>query len=219
MNPRPEEYYQTSKMFKIEGYLKIGFIISTLLYLPISYFKIVQLSIAVTASIMGLIRQKGPVKLSKDYLISSILTDFGSSLLYILLIAFLENPSMAFFLPLDVYFAIGASEFITRSKLESLLKFEKVKSIIGVILQTKEDLKKARIYVEVFVFLYLIVLTCLRKIGLLPVLIAFNYLRIRGMSNLGKQVYWTFKVDLETVLVRVPYLAKAFGWFFGVLSG
>ena len=195
------------------------FIISTLIYLPISYFKLVQLSLAVIASIMGLIRQQGQIKLSKDYLIASIMSDFGSSLLYILMVAFLENPSMAFFLPLDVYFAIGACEFITRSKMQSLLRFEKVKRITGIILGTKEDLKKARVYIEVFVFFYLIILTVMRKIGLLPVLVAFNYLRIRGMSNVGKQVYWVLKVDLERVLGRVPFLAKAVGWFFGVLMG
>ena len=219
MNPRTDEFYTTSRLFKLEGFLKIGFILTTFLYIPIAHFKFIQLLTGFAASGLGLFRQQGAIKLSKDYLIATILSDFGSSMLYLLMLVFLESPSIAFFLPLDIYFSIGASEFLTRGKVEFLLKFEKVKSITHVILTTKEELKKARVYVEVFVFVYLLVLTIMRKVSVLPVLVSFNYLRIRGMSVIGKHVYWTFKCDLDKALGRVPILAKVFGWFFGVLMG
>ena len=219
MSARDTDYYKTNTLYKLEGYFKIGFILSTLVYLPFPKFNTFQLFLAIAASILGIRRQFGPVQFNKEYAISVLTSDFGSSILFILLLFFVELPSMVFFLALDLFYIIGAAEFINRAQVGILTRIPKVKEITQAIIGQKEQIKRARVYVEFFLFFYMIVLVFMRKLNLLPILIMFNYLKIRGTGGVPKEVYGKLRTDFETKLGFIPGLGKGLGWFLSILGG
>jgi hypothetical protein len=210
--------YATNKAFKAEGWLKVVFVITTLLYLPIANYKYLQLAIAFGICVLGINRQVQTLTLSKETAAKIFLGEFGNALIYILFLLSVDEPSMAFYLPLDLYFMIGISEFVTRSKPQLLTRFEQVAQASEVIKTHKDLIKVARTFCEVFLFVYVVALVIMGHIGFFSALLAFNYLKIKGVSPIGRWTLLEMQKEIVAKVQRVPMIAKVFGVFFGLLT-
>lgn len=210
--------YATNIPFKVEGWLKVAFVLTTLLYLPIANYKYLQLAIATAICVLGIKRQVQHFTLSKETASKVLLGEFGNSLIYVVFLLSVNEPSMAFFLPLDLYFLIGISEFITRSKPGLLTRFSQVNQASEVIKVHKDLIKVARSYCEVFLFFYCVVLIFMGRINFLSAILAFNYLRLKGASPLGRWTFLEMQREVIGKVQRLPILAKGLGWFFGLMT-
>jgi len=210
--------YATNVPFKVEGWLKVAFLITTLLYLPIAYYKYLQLIIGAAICVLGIRRQIPKFTFSKETAGKVLLGEFGNALIYIVFLLSVNEPSMAFYLPLDLYFLIGISEFVTRCKPALLTRFTQVNQAAEVIKSQKDLIKVARTFCEVFLFFYCVILTVMGKLNFLSAILAFNYLRIKGGSQIGRWTLLEMQREVVGKVQRVPTLAKGLGWFFRMIT-
>jgi hypothetical protein len=197
--------YLTNVPFKIEGWLKIIFIATTLLYLPVRYYNFFQFVLAFVICYCGIRRSIKAFPIALSTLKEIALNEFGICLLYIVLLASVNEPSMVFFLPIDLYFLIGVAEFIIRAKPAFLSKIETVNAGAKIIQTNKNLIKVSRTFCEVFLFFYSILMTILGKMSFLVPLVAFNYIRLKSASPFGR---WAMLEMQKTVVARV----QRFGW-------
>lgn len=210
--------YTKDILFKVEGWMKVIFIVTTLLYLPVPNYKMIQLALATAICVLGVRRQINSFTLSLSTLRDISLNEFGCSMLYVIFLLCVPDPSMAFYFPLVLYFLIGVSEFITRSKPSLLTRFEKVMAVTEVIKSTKDLIKVARAYCEVVLFFYVVVITLMGKMHFLAAIMCFNYLRLKGASKLGRFALLEMKTEVVAKVQGFGILAKVLGAFFNLLT-
>ncbi len=195
--------------------------IASFVYLPHTKWKAIQITLGLFACFLGLNRQIGTPRLTKEYLAKFFQKEFGTTLLYLLTLFMIDKPNFAFMFPVNLYFMIGLSDFILLTKL-SIFNFEKIHSICTTISKNKNDFKRGRVYIEFFLFIYAIIM--MKKIGFIFPLFLFNYLRIRAIMNYhGYQVFKTFQQDIDKKLQnsRIPmssYIMKFNKFFFDFLT-
>ena len=208
--------------FKIENILKLVF--CAISFISLFYSKIILIGLlsGLAACMMGLIRQIGPVKFTKDYLAAFIRNDFGNTLFYIALLFLVQGPNIIFSFPVMLFFAIGLGELALRSDLK-FLKSEWVQAKANVVVAYKNDIKVSRCVVELLLFFYSIILLFMSRIGVMYPIMMFNYLRIRGMAN--QVCNQTFNLVKNKILGKLngfalpgmSILIKVVNFFFGLL--
>ena len=204
----PSQNFTQTWQYKTENILKIIFIITSFIYLPLTYFKIIQISIGILTCIFGIIRQLGPISLTKEYLAKLIARDFTTTMLYLITLFSISKANFAFMLPVNVFFSIGASEFVKRTNI-SFLKHEKILKVADSIVKVKGEFKRGRVYIELFLFFYS--LCMIMKIGFFFPLFLFNYLRLKSQTNaIAYQTFFRFKSDIDGILSynKIPNLVS-----------
>ena len=106
--------------------------------------------------------------------------EFGTTFIYILGLFGLSSSSLVFVLPVDLYFVIGFAQFVVKSQ-PRFLRFSYVQDFSKKIISISNGLKLGRAYVELFVFLYSVIIFF--KIGIMFPALMFSYLRIRGAMD------------------------------------
>lgn len=215
--PKPNKmaFIQTWQ-YKTENILKILFILTSFIYLPLTYFKPIQISIGLLACIFGIIRQLGRIQFNKIYLAKFIARDFTSTMLYLVTLFGISKANFAFMLPVNIFFSIGASEFCLRTDMK-IFRFAKVLKVSESIVRVKNEFKRGRCYVEMFLFFYS--LAMVMKIGFFFPLILFNYLRLKSQTNpVAFQTFFTFRNDINCLLSN-PKIPTSLGVVFKKING
>ena len=180
--PNPPVDFTKQFSFKLENLLKFLFCAFSFISIIPSKITILGQVAGLMACYMGLTRQIGGIRFNKEYLGSFIRNEFGNTIFYIALLFMVDGPKVVFSFPVVLFFVIGLSELALRSDI-SILKSNWVQEKARVVVAYKNDIKVARCIVELLLFFYSIVLVIIGKIGFMFPIMAFNYLRIRGMAN------------------------------------
>jgi len=120
--------------------------------------------------------------LTKDYFLAALSNDFGISVFYMVIIISINVLSSFLWLPINIHFALGASEFLTRTDI-SFLKREFILKYARMIVGLRNDIKKSRHYIEFFMMFYFIFMTLLGYFSLVVLLIYVHYVKFKYKCN------------------------------------
>jgi hypothetical protein len=207
-NPQTNNDFVFGWKYKLENFSKIIFILCSFIYLPLPYFKAFQITSGLLACVMALERQLGSIQFTKEFLAQVLMKDFTSTIFYLLLLSSIDKANFAFMFPVNIFFSIGASEFIIRSNV-NFLKFDKLDAAARNIVRVKNDFKRGRCYVELFLFIYSLLM--IFKVGFFFPLFFFNYLRLKSQTDpISYNTYFTFRNELIANLSN-PKIPSAIG--------
>ena len=184
-------------LYKIEGYLKIFFVLGLLL---LSGFHLKLLICAIC--LMALVRNFGFPKFNKDYFIKLIPSEFFANLLYILSIS-LHSPQngLLFFLPIGIHLSSGIVEFLGRTNPSLLSRNMKINEISNIIKNNRNALIIAKNKVEFCIFIYLLLIWIVGLSSLFQIIIYLQFLNLKYKFNGNMQTaIW----ELRNYLVGNP---------------
>lgn len=170
------------KLYHVEGLLKVVFVLMAFIGQFMDFLGLATLLTAFVICLLGIYRQIGPVKLTKEYAADLMANEFGVTIFFIFSIFTISNRGPFIYLPLILQFAIGIAEFEVRTTY-SFLKIEKLKTFFAAILQMKNEIKVGRAYIELFNVFYFILLVCLGKSTLILILIYGNFIKFKYKLN------------------------------------
>lgn len=145
--------YKNDKLYLIESILK-G------LLFPFSLFMnpLVTKLVVVIASLLAIIRNKGMVKFSKEYLILAVTSEFFHNIIYTVAMPHGRN-SIVFYLPIYLQFFSGLCEFFSSQPilLPALQNNEYFKAAITFAKTNRNYIIIAKNRLEIYLFFYTIV--------------------------------------------------------------
>jgi Transmembrane protein 33/Nucleoporin POM33 len=186
-SPPPRIDYSRSSLYKAEGILKMVFFAASIVGSTLGDVSGIttKSNILILNAILcfaAIKRQLGfPPSpfLNKDYWIRVALNEFTHNLFYTLVLTtFSERITLVFYMPLLLHYLIGIGEFMKLSQI-GIFKHEKIEFFFNVVRQNKGSLKVIRLFVEIVIFVYIIVLLVTGHMSLLAPLLCFNYLQIK----------------------------------------
>ena len=166
--------------------MKLVFCVLAFFQLPIKHYQSIVLILGVVICLMGLFRQKRGVEFTKAYWAHALCTDFGQTILYLIMMFGVDNPLRLFCLPVSLLFALGFAEFLNIEKPYFFLQFDKVKNLFEYLRLNKNDLKKSKLFMEFFLFVYSLFLVFVAGGNLFTPIFLMNFLKIRKMNPLYK---------------------------------
>ena len=183
--------------FNMEGWLKILFILTAFWFGSLANW------IAFTVCILGIIRQCGRPRWSKQYGQKIVSNDFTQNLFYMIPFIFFPGAkTLVYFLPLGIHFWIGACEYIV---MRQAMIYSKVKKYIDTSRQQSAQLKFMKAKVEVFIIIYIIIMVIIGNQSFILVLFYGNFLRIKYMVNLSTQYAFTNVNNwIQTKIINNP---------------
>lgn len=174
--------FSAHKLYHIEGILKLLFLSLTWVT---PFFRLAKIAIFVVGLVtcyLGMTRQIGQIKLSKEFLQKALSNEFGVSVFFFLTMVGVPVLSPFNWLPVSTHFLIGATEFIIRGGYK-LLQRKKFLDFSVSIRSWKNDIKIAKGYVELFTLFYYLVIAIMGKFSILIVFIFGHYLKFRYKLN------------------------------------
>lgn len=154
-------------------------------------------------------RMIGNITLSKEYFQSALRNDFGITVFYILIIISVSQLTTLLWLPVLLQFMIGVCNFIPNCGVAFLQK-DKVLGYCRQVNAAKDDIKKARDYVEFFMIWYFVFMTIFGFYSFVIVLIYVHYIKIKYRCNLTTQrVITGIKEWLKARWVTIPVMGAA----------
>ena len=171
------------RLYNIENWGKLVFMIACILPLPINHYESIVLVLGILVCMLGIRRQMRGFQMSKIYFATMITKDFGATMIYLLLMFGVNRPLKVFCLPVSLYFALGFSEFVYLQKITFISKIPKAQSLMDHLRANAADVKKAKLYMEFFLFVYAIALIFLAKGSLFTPISLFNFLKIRKLNK------------------------------------
>ena len=184
-------------LFNLEGWLKVLFIMTAF------WFGFLANWLAFTICILGMMRQCGRPRWSKQYGQKIMSNEFTQNLFYMIPFAFFPGAkTLVYFLPLGIYFWVGACEYIVmrQAKLYSI-----VKKYIDSSRQQSAQLKFMKAKVEVFIIIYIIIMVLIGSQSFILILFYGNFLRIKYMVNLSTQyAFANINNWIQTKIVNNP---------------
>jgi len=97
---------------------------------------------------------------TKDFFVECIKSDFGITMFYMLVIISIQQLTSFLWLPVNLFFMIGACNFFRESKI-GLFNRESIQNFSRGVSQNATDIKKGRVYCEFFMIFYFIIMTIL----------------------------------------------------------
>lgn len=190
----PQNQGNISLFFKIEGYLKIAFIPGLLLF---SGFHLKILIFVIC--LMAIVRNYGPPKFSKEYMVKVIPSEFTANLLYLLSISLNSSQNgFLFFLPIAIHLSSGIVEFLNRTNPQILVSNPKINEIASMIKNNRNALIITKNKVEFGIFIYLIVVLFLGQSSLFQLIIYLQFLNLKYKFNNNMQTaIWELRRSSE----------------------
>ena len=209
--------YKTDNVFHAEGWLKIVFILSTLLFIPGTRLSVLRVPLMVAVCLLAIRRQMKITKINLEVLKGVLVNEFGANLFYALFLWASPNASIIFFVPINLHFMIGAAEFIERGQPALLLRIPKVSQFAAAVKHSREHIKILRTYTELILFVYVLLLMFLRFNSFALPMMLYSYLKLKGATKVGKAALLRVRQELAAKLSRFGIVAKAVDAFLSFL--
>jgi hypothetical protein len=174
-NPQPNQSYSSQPaqsglsenikqaIYKVEGYLKLGFLIFTIFPILSGSFLVIN---GVIINILALIRQAGMLPFSIAFFRKISKNDFFFNLLYIINVCIVGGYSTTvFFFPIAIHFLLGTAIFVTQKPgtFGFILRNQQFNNLIQIAKLSKDMLMETKCIVELGIGVYLLILFALGK--------------------------------------------------------
>lgn len=206
----------------MEGFLKLIFLQLSMLTFLHAYIHYATVICGVAASYLGMTRQIGEIKFELAFLQKLMNNEFGVIIFYFLLSVGFGTATALVWLPVSMYFAIGAAEFLQRTSYAAS-SLPQILPYCQVISASKRDIKVARGYIEIFSLFYFLLLVIIGKFGFITLFLVGHYVKIKYKVNqftnyAVNQVKLVAETGVSQFPVVGPYAMKAVGGVFWLIT-
>jgi hypothetical protein len=163
------------QLYLVEGFLKIGFIFSSIL-LP-DYANM----LAFQACLMGFFRQCGRPYATAEYGKKALENEFLQNMFYMVPFVFFPGQkSLVYFMPLGIHFTIAIAELI-KMKFDKF--YQSTQKYVDFIRNNKYQLMMQKAKLEIFLFVFLVVFLFFGNSNLILLIFYGNFLKTKWMLN------------------------------------